>query len=42
LSGGLARQDFARWSALGDGIIELTLFSGELFHFDETSLTLVG
>jgi len=38
----LARQDFARWTALGDGIIELTLFSGEVFRFDETSVTRVG
>jgi hypothetical protein len=40
--GHLARQGFARWAALGNGIIELTLFSGEVFHLDETSVTRVS
>jgi hypothetical protein len=38
----LARQGLAQWTALGNGIIELTLFSGEVFHLDETSVTRVG
>jgi hypothetical protein len=38
----LARQGLARWTTLGTGTIELTLFSGEVFHLDETSVTRVG
>jgi hypothetical protein len=38
----LARRGLARWAAPGNGIIELTLFSGEVFHLDETSVTRVG
>jgi hypothetical protein len=38
----LARQGLARWTAPGNGIIELTLFSGEVFHLDEASVTRVG
>ena len=37
----LARQGLAQSTALGNGIIELTLFSGEVFHVDETSVTRV-
>jgi hypothetical protein len=38
----LARQGLARWTALCNGVIELTLVSGEVFHLDETSVTRVG
>ena len=38
----LARQGLARWTAPGNGVIELTLVSGEVFHLDETSVTRVG
>jgi hypothetical protein len=38
----LARQGLAQWTALGNGIIELTLVSGEVFHLDETTVTRVG
>jgi len=38
----LARQGLAQWTALSNGIIEVTLFSGEVFHLDETSVTRVG
>ena len=38
----LARQGFARRTALCNGVIELTLVSGEVFHLDETSVTRVG
>jgi hypothetical protein len=38
----LARQGLAHWTALSNGIIEVTLFSGEVFHLDETSVTRVG
>jgi len=37
-----AREGLAQWTTLGNGIIELTLFSGEVFHLDETSVTRVG
>ena len=37
----LARQGLAQWTALGNGIVELTLFSGEVFHLDDTSVTRV-
>ncbi|MFZ0066420.1 MAG: hypothetical protein WAK90_09630 [Pseudolabrys sp.] len=36
------RQGLAEWIALGNGIFELTLFSGEIFHLDETSVTRIG
>lgn len=42
LVGQLARQGLAKWTASGNGIIELTLFSGEVLHFDDTSVTRVG
>jgi hypothetical protein len=35
-------QGLAQWTALGNGIFELTLFSGEIFHLDETSVTRIG
>ena len=38
----LARQGLARRTALCNGVIELTLVSGEVFHLDETSVTRVG
>lgn len=38
----VTRQGIARWTALGNGIFELTLFSGEIFHLDETSVTRIG
>jgi hypothetical protein len=38
----LAREGLAQWAALGNGIIELNLRSGEVFHFDETSVTRIG
>jgi hypothetical protein len=38
----LTRRDLAQWTALGNGIIELTLLSGEVFHLDETSVTRVA
>jgi hypothetical protein len=38
----LARKDLAQWTALDNGIVELTLFSGEVFHLDDTSVTRVG
>ena len=38
----LAREDLAQWTALGNGIVEITLFSGEVFHLGETSVTRVG
>ena len=38
----LAQRGLAQWTALGNGTIELTLFSGEIFHLDETSVTRVG
>jgi len=38
----LARQGLAQWTGLGNGIIEVTLFSGEVFHLDETSVTRVS
>jgi hypothetical protein len=37
-----AREGLAQWTTLGNGIIELTLFSGEVFHLGETSVTRVG
>ena len=36
------RKGLAQWTALGNGIFELTLFSGEIFHLDETSVTRIG
>ena len=38
----VTRQGLAQWTGLGNGIIEVTLFSGEVFHLDETSVTRVG
>ena len=38
----VSRQGLAQWTALGNGIFELTLFSGEIFHLDETSVTRIG
>jgi hypothetical protein len=38
----VTRQGLAEWTALGNGIFELTLFSGEIFHLDETSVTRIG
>jgi hypothetical protein len=38
----LAKQGLAQRTALRNGIIELTLFSGEVFYLDETSVTRVG
>jgi hypothetical protein len=38
----VTRQGLAQWTALGNGIFELTLFSGEIFHLDETSVTRIG
>jgi hypothetical protein len=38
----LARQGLAQWTGLSNGIIEATLFSGEVFHLDETSVTRVS
>jgi hypothetical protein len=38
----LTRRDLAQWTALDNGIIELTLLSGEVFHLDETSVTRVA
>ena len=38
----VTRQGLAQWTALGNGIFELTLFSGEIFHLDETSITRIG
>ena len=38
----LAREGLAQWTALGNGIVEVTLFSGEVFHLGETSVTRVG
>jgi hypothetical protein len=38
----LARQGLARRTALCNGVIELTLVSGEVFHLDETSVTRVS
>jgi hypothetical protein len=38
----LAKQGIAQRTALGNGTIELTLFSGEVFYLDETSVTRVG
>jgi hypothetical protein len=33
---------FARQAELGNGDIELTLLSGEVFHLSETSITRIG
>jgi hypothetical protein len=41
-AGQLTRQGLAQWTALANGIIELRLISGEIFHLDETSVTRVG
>ena len=41
-AGQLAREGLAQWTALGNGIVEVTLFSGEVFHLGETSVTRVG
>ena len=38
----VTRQGLAQWTALDNGIFELTLFSGEIFHLDETSVTRIG
>jgi hypothetical protein len=38
----LTREGLAQWAALGNGIIEFTLISGEVFHLDEISVTRVG
>ena len=39
----VTRQGLAQWTALGKGIFELLrLFSGEIFHLDETSVTRIG
>ena len=38
----LARQGLAKRTALGNGIIELTLCSGEVFHLGDISVTRVG
>jgi hypothetical protein len=38
----VTRQGLAQWTALGNGIFELTLFSGVIFHLDETSITRIG
>ena len=38
----VTRQGLAQWTALGNGNFELTLFSGEIFHLDETSVTRIG
>jgi len=38
----VTRQGLAQCTALGNGIFELTLFSGEIFHLDETSVTRIG
>ena len=38
----VTRQGLAQWTALGNGIFELTLFSGEIFHLDKTSVTRIG
>ena len=38
----VTRQGLAQWTVLGNGIFELTLFSGEIFHLDETSVTRIG
>ena len=38
----LAREGLAQWTALGNGIVEFTLLSGEVFHLGETSVTRVG
>jgi hypothetical protein len=35
----LARDEFARCSAADNGVIELTLSSGEVFHLGKTSIT---
>jgi hypothetical protein len=37
--GRLVRGGLARWSRAGDGVIELTLSSGEVFHLGRTSIT---
>jgi hypothetical protein len=40
---GLAvKAGFAQWAALGNGDIELTLPSGEIFHLGPTSVIRVG
>jgi hypothetical protein len=38
----LAERGLARSTAPGNGIVEFMLFSGEVFHLDETSVTRVG
>jgi hypothetical protein len=38
----LTEQGLARSTEPGNGIVELMLFSGEVFHLDETSVTRVG
>ena len=38
----LAREGLAQWTALSNGIVEVALFSGEVFHLGETSVTRVG
>jgi hypothetical protein len=42
LFGQLAEQGLARSMAPGNGLVEFMLFSGEVFHLDETSVTRVG
>jgi hypothetical protein len=34
----LVRDGLARCSKVDDGVIELTLFSGEVFHLGDTSV----
>jgi len=38
----LAREGLSQWTALGNGIVEFTLLSGEVFHLGETPVTRVG
>jgi hypothetical protein len=42
LFGQLAEQGLARFTAPADGIVEIMLLSGEVFHLDEISVTRVG
>jgi hypothetical protein len=38
----VSENGFARQADLGNGDIELTLLSGEVFHLGQTSITRIG
>lgn len=40
--GELVRNGFADWASLGNGDIQLRLFTGETLHLGENSITRVG